>query len=178
MTDALGQALKAWHDFYALVGGAAASLVGLTFIAASIGAGQIAPEHEAGFRVFVTPTMAHFTAILIACLLVMAPFEGVATLGAALLIEGAAGLGYCAWLWRLARKGGFAAAVDHVDRMWYAMAPVFGYTVVVAASIAMIAGLEASLAVLAFGLGLLLIAAIRNAWDMTLWIMMRPRKRD
>jgi hypothetical protein len=178
MTDALGEALKAWHDFYTLVGGAAASLVGLTFIAASIGAGQISQEHEVGFRLFVTPTVVHFSAILAACLMVMAPFEGVKGLGAVLFVLGGIGVAYCLWVSRAIHKRGYAATIDRVDRMWYALAPVIGYVVAAGAAIAMILGHPASLAVLAFGLGLLLIAAIRNAWDMTLWIMMRPKTRD
>ena len=132
-------------------------------------------ENEAGFRVFVTPTVVHFSAILIACLIVLAPFASVTALGAVLLAEGAFGLAYCGWMWWRARKGGYAGRVDHIDRIWYALAPVVGYAVVAGAAIAMVAGHGTSLGALACGLGLLLIAAVRNAWDMTLWIMMRPR---
>jgi hypothetical protein len=35
------EALKDWHDFYVLVGTAAATLLGLLFIAVSLGAGYL-----------------------------------------------------------------------------------------------------------------------------------------
>jgi hypothetical protein len=43
----LAAAIQRWHDFYVLLGGAAATLVGLTFVAASIGAGVLTSSHEA-----------------------------------------------------------------------------------------------------------------------------------
>jgi hypothetical protein len=49
-----------WHDFYALVGTAAAPLVGLMFVAASIGANIFNEKHLEPMKAFVTPTVVHF----------------------------------------------------------------------------------------------------------------------
>jgi hypothetical protein len=38
--------LRDWHDFYVLMGTMAATLVGLMFVAASIGAGLFTDEHK------------------------------------------------------------------------------------------------------------------------------------
>jgi hypothetical protein len=45
------------------------------FVAASIGAGVFTREHQAGIRSFLSPTVVHFSAVLIICLLAIIPTE-------------------------------------------------------------------------------------------------------
>jgi hypothetical protein len=171
----LEAAIQQWHDFYVLLGGAAATLVGLTFVAASIGAGAMTSSHEAGLNAFITPTVVHFAAILGAALLVLVPFASVVGLGTVLFAEGIAGIVYSVSVLLHIRRSEFNASVVFSDRVWYALAPIVAYAVLTGAAAALVMGHGASLALLAGGLGLLLCAGIRNAWDMALWIMMRPR---
>jgi hypothetical protein len=178
MSGTPAELLKDWHDFYMLIGGAAATLVGLTFVAASIGAGSLTQDHEAGVNAFITPTVVHFSAVLFACLLIVAPFESATVLATVLFIESVIGIAYSIRVWLTMRRHGFAASVDFADRVWYALAPIVGYVVLAAATIVHGARAQASLVMFACGLGLLLLAGIRNAWDMALWIMMRPRKSE
>jgi hypothetical protein len=63
--------------------------------------------------------------------------------------------------------------VDAIDRMFYATVPLFGYLLVLAAGILLLLGRRWSAEVIAAALVVLLFAGIRNAWDMTTWIMMR-----
>jgi hypothetical protein len=56
-----------WHDFYAVIGEASATLVALIFVAASIGAEVFTAKHQAGIRSFLSPTVVHFTAVLVIC---------------------------------------------------------------------------------------------------------------
>jgi hypothetical protein len=172
--DTAGGAFKDWHDFYMLVGTAAATLVGLTFVATTIGAGILTREHEAGVQAFITPTVVHFAAILFACLFIIAPFQSQSMLGAALLAEGLIGAAYSVWVARLIRRSAFAATLVRSDRVWYALAPAVGYLILVGAAGTMLDRERGSLVLLACSLGLLLVAGIRNAWDMAVWIMMRP----
>ena len=171
----MAEALNDWHDFYVLLGGAAATLVGLTFVAASIGVGVLSRDHEAGMKVFVTPTVTHFSAILIACLLDLAPLASATSLAALLLAEGVAGIAYSLRVWLHIRSREFTADLVLVDRVWYALAPVAAYAVLAGGAVALMVGAKPSRAVLAVGLGLLLFAGIRNAWDMAQWFVMRPR---
>jgi len=168
-------ALERWHDFYVLLGTAAATLVGLTFVAASIGVGVLTQDHEAGLKAFITPTLVHFAAILVACLLIIAPFASVALLGAVLAVEAIVGVAYSVNVLLHIRRHAIASSLLLVDRVWYAAIPIVAYAVFAGAAAALTRGALTSLVVLASGLGLLLLAGIRNAWDMALWIMMRPR---
>lgn len=175
MSGTPAELLKDWHDFYMLIGGAAATLVGLTFVAASIGAGALTQDHEAGVNLFITPTVVHFSAVLFACLLIVAPFDNATVLATALFLESMIGIAYSIRVWWKIRRAEFAATVDVRDRIWYALAPTVGYVVLAAATILHSLRVEPSLVLFACGLGLLLLAGIRNAWDMALWIMMRPK---
>jgi hypothetical protein len=63
--------------------------------------------------------------------------------------------------------------VDVVDRMFYALIPVLGYLLVLLCAVLLVMQSALSLDVLAAGLITLLLAGIRNAWDMTMWIVIR-----
>jgi hypothetical protein len=170
--------IRDWHDFYMLVGTASATLVGLTFVAITIAANALTRQSEAGVQAFITPTVVHFAAILVACLFILAPFGTEIMLGAALLAEGVIGIAYSAWVARLMHRQGFAASLVYSDRVWYAMAPAAGYLILSGAAGAMLAEAKASLMLLACALGLLLVAGIRNAWDMAVWISLRPPSKS
>ena len=47
-------ALKGWHDFYLLVGTAGATLLGLLFVAVSLGRGFLTKERQRGTRTFMS----------------------------------------------------------------------------------------------------------------------------
>ena len=165
--------LHAWHDFYVLIGTAAATLIGLMFVAASISASYMTEKHQAGIQSFYTPTVVHFATVLITCVLLVAPLA-VTPLGGLLLAVGAAGLGYACFVWLRMGRRGFTLTIDLADRFWYALSPVAGHLLLVAAALMLLlVGDGRSLQVLATAIVLLLLAAIRNAWDITAWAVTR-----
>lgn len=168
--------LAQWHDFYTLIGTASATLVGLIFVAASIGAEVFTHAHQAGVRSFLSPTVVHFTAILVICLLASMPTPTCAVVGALEACVGVIGLVYSGWVWRRMLKHGIAASIDTVDRLWYALLPIPAYLLVIAAGVALCKQSWFSLDALASALILLLLIGIRNAWDMTVWIIDRRRQ--
>ena len=160
--------LHAWHDFYVLIGTAAATLIGLMFVAASISASYMTEKHQAGIQSFYTPTVVHFATVLITCVVLVAP------LGVLLLAIGAAGLGYACFVWLRMGRRGFTSTIDLADRFWYALSPVAGHLLLIAAVLVLLLLRdERSLEVLAVAIALLLLAAIRNAWDITAWAVTR-----
>src|SRR6267378_1300287 len=123
MSTPLLESLRQWRDFYALIGTASATLVALMFVAASIGAGVFTREHQAGIRSFLSPTVVHFSTVLIICLLATIPTETWSVLGVLLTCAGVIGLAYSGWIWRRMMKHGIIASIDVVDRLWYALLP-------------------------------------------------------
>jgi len=53
-----------WHDFYTLIGTASATLVGLMFVAASVGTGVFTSERQVALRTFLSPTVVAFSVVL------------------------------------------------------------------------------------------------------------------
>src|SRR5689334_15674836 len=126
MPVTLAQLLREWHDFYVLVGTASATLVGLMFVAASIGSSVFNEKHRAPMTTFITPTVVHFAAVLFISLLAIIPGHSWHTLGVLLGMLGIAGSIYCGrlLLW-LAVQHRFN--VDWEDRTFYAFIPLLGY---------------------------------------------------
>jgi hypothetical protein len=143
------------------------------FVAASIGSSYFNAEREAGLHAFLTPTVLHFAAVLIACLVVIAPSHGQMSLGAALSVGSILGVAYSGRVWMRMRRHNFA--IDLVDRLWYLAAPVTSYLLMAAAAAIQFLQFDAriGLDLLAVALVLLLLLGIRNAWDMTVWVAVR-----
>jgi hypothetical protein len=72
------QPFEAWHDFYLLQGGAAATLVALLFVAASVGIGYLTTRRLVQARAFMNPVVVHFTAVLTASAMALAPVHSLA----------------------------------------------------------------------------------------------------
>ncbi len=168
----LSELLHEWHDFYVLLGTASATLVGLMFVAASIGATVFNEEHRAALESFITPTVVHFAAVLFACLLIIMPIHSWKSLAVLLGVGGLAGLFYSGRVvLQLTVRQRFK--VELIDRLFYALIPLAGYLLALAAATLGFLHVVASAYVMAAALLTLLIAGLRNAWDMMLWIMIK-----
>ena len=167
--------LHAWHDFYVLIGTAAATLIGLMFVAASIAASYMTEQHQAGIQSFYTPTVVHFATVLITCVVLVAPL-GATPLGVLLLAIGAAGLSYASFVWVRMGRGGFTANIDRGSILVRGLAGRRSPLLVAAVVMLLLLRDERSLEVLAVAIVLLLLAAIRNAWDITAWAVTRSSR--
>jgi hypothetical protein len=73
MNSSLAEFVDDWHDFDLLIGTAAATLVGLMFVAASIGASVFTEKSRAAMQAFISPTVVHFTTVLVIAILAVVP---------------------------------------------------------------------------------------------------------
>jgi hypothetical protein len=172
MGPSLAELLHDWQDFYLLVGTASATLVGLMFVAASIGTGIFNEDHRAGMTAFITPTVVHFAAALFTCLLVTIPTHSWRSLGGLLGAGGLAGSIYCGTLVvQMIIRHRFD--VDVSDRLFYALLPLSGYLLALVAAVLLLMQSTASANLMAAAVLTLLFAGIRNAWDMMVWIVIK-----
>jgi hypothetical protein len=163
---------REWHDFYVLVATVSATLVGLMFVAMSIGATVFNEDHRAALATFITPTVVHFAAVMFASLVVVIPAHNWTSLAVVLAIGGIVGAVYCARLLvRLLIRHSFK--VDLEDRLFYVLLPLAGYLLVLVAAALLFEAPRAGADVLAVAVFVLLIAGLRNAWDMLVWIVLR-----
>ncbi len=169
----LSDALKPWENFYMLLGTASATLVGLLFVAASVGSSVYTRDKDHALRVFLSPTVVHFSSVLAGCLITMAPLRHWGTAGGMVAAEGILGVAYAALVWRKFVRHDLLTKIDMEDRLWYAAVPALAYVGVAGAGVTLCCGQAWGYAALATTLCVLLLAGMRNAWDMTLWTVMQ-----
>jgi hypothetical protein len=172
----LADALDAWHQFYSLFGTASATMVGLLFVAASVGSGVFSTERRAPLRMFLSASVVNFSLLLAVCLIVMVPVRSWGMLGGLIGGCGLAGLGHCCLAWRDVVHDGMIAKIDLEDRVWYIALPIGGYLALAGAALAVGLGLAWGLAALALSMGMLLMVGLHNAWDITVWITARRQR--
>ncbi len=178
MSVSLDQTLRDWRDFYVMGGSAAATLVGLMFVFASIGASRLSETYHAPMRAFITPTVVHFAAVLFICLVSIMPDHSERSLGGVLGVGALIGLGYCGSVFALISRR-FAAGLAWEDRAFYALIPLFGYLVLLASAILELGQRPADANVLAgIAVIVLIVAGLRNAWDMTVWMITRGQTAE
>jgi hypothetical protein len=78
--------------------------------------------------------------------------------------------------WRDTIRDGLSAKIDLEDRLWYMVAPALGYLLVAAAGAALLLRLGVGCAVLAVAMVTMLLVAIHNAWDITVWSVTRRKE--
>jgi hypothetical protein len=169
----LSDAISPWHDFYIMLGTASATLIGLLFVAASVGSGVFTLERPHAMRVFLSPSVVHFTSVLTTCLIAISPIRGRAPLILLLGIVALFGLGYCLYVWRNMIRSGLSASLDLADRTCYAALPAVGYLCLIAAAIMLESRTDMGCALLPLATCGLLLIGIRNAWDITSWTVMK-----
>jgi hypothetical protein len=172
----LTDALTPWHEFYTLLGTASATMVGLLFVAATVGSGVFSGDRRAALRVFLSASVVNFSILLAACLIVLAPTPGWTWFGALILGCGLAGLAHSCLAWRDSLRDGLIAAIDLEDRTWYLVLPIVGYLCIAASGVTLFLRLAQGCTALALSMGLVLAVGIHNAWDITVWSMIRRRQ--
>jgi|SRR5579885_1036912 len=82
--DIIQKMIQEWHDFFIMVGGAAAALTGLVFVAMSLNLEAILKEETHRHRAI--GTLAGFTAVFVICALVLMGGQNYQTVGIEWLI--------------------------------------------------------------------------------------------
>jgi hypothetical protein len=173
MPDSLSLLLREWHNFYLLIGGAAASLAGLMFVAISLGSGTITPKNIQALRVFVNPTLIHFIYVLVAALVIVIPTATWTRLGILLVLVGLISTGRTIGMIPYLRQQHRIKAIDSDDWTWYLFAPAVSYLLFIGTGIGFLLQISLALDGLAIASILLLIAGIRNAWDFVTYLLLQ-----
>jgi len=157
--------LDNWHEFYALLGTAAAALLSLLFVVASIGANALTADSAGATRTFMSPVAFHYANVLFLGLVALIPTQTWESFGLTLGVAAAGSLVYSTIiLVRVLRD----SRADMADNLAYGAVPAVCYAAGLIASILILKQSDAGLEVLAGAALLLLVVNIRNAWDLML----------
>ena len=167
--------LDDWHEFYALLGTAAAALVALLFVAASIGSGYLSTARGSPTHTYTSPVVFHYTYVLFLSLVSLIPVNTDWSLAAIIGVSAAIALGYSCFIFARVLRG---SAVDLDDRLSYGASPLAAYAAALAAAVFIFRRSPVGPPLLAGALILLLLINIRNAWDLTVFFAQRRSNDD
>jgi len=114
----------------------------------------------------LTPTVVHLSSVVLAAVVARVPSIDWLVLNILFAVGGAGGTVYSFLVgWRVVR----AHHVDWGDRVWYALVPLVGYGVILAAALSILLRAIPDFTAIAVGLVLLVVASVHNAWDMIIF---------
>ena len=161
--------LAAWETFFFLIGSSAAALTGLQFVVIALIAesGRRATPRE--IEAFSTPTIVHFTGVLLVAAILSAPWHGLLPVAVILGVCGISGVGYIFIVIKRARRQSTYRLVGE-DWRWHVVFPLISYVLLVVSAIFLPGQAHRALfAIGAAGL-LLLFIGLHNAWDTVTYI--------
>ena len=168
------EALKEWHDFYILVGTAGATLLGLLFVAVSLGAGYLTEERQSATRTFMSPVAIHFTSVFFLSAVALLPSHQAKFLAALVGATALIGAIISTYITIQVVRTDLTNYIQ--DYLAYGMLPGIAYLILLAAAVSIYQEKDFGLNALAGALLLLAIANIRNAWDLTLTMARRHNR--
>jgi hypothetical protein len=165
--EAFTQAVEGWHDFYLMIGTAAATLVGLLFVSLSLNVDVITREANADLRVLAAQTFTSFLNVVMLAVLFLIPRQGSPGLGLPLL--GISGYGLYETVSRFLktrRARPHAWGRGSVARRF--AVPTLCFVTLMLIAVSVLTGQTDGLYWLVPVMILLIVAASRNAWDLLL----------
>jgi len=170
--------LSEWDSFYVIVGSAAGALVGLQFVVMTLIAERPPVRSPETGSAFATPTVMHFSSVLLLSAVLRAPWTSIAPVAALWGLLGLTGTIYSVIVARRVRRQTIYRPVLE-DWSFHVLLPFAAY--VLLALCALEAPLHARGAL--FGVGaaslLLLFSGIHNAWDtVTYYVFVMRSEKD
>ena len=168
---AFAAAAATWQNFYILVGTAAATLIGLMFVAITFGAGLMSGQATPSVRAFIDPPFTHFVTVLLTACLMLIPTMSPTVLGGALVLVM---LLRTAALFRVKRTMREAHArfgdIELSDWMMGVVLPFCCYVGLVAAGFGFLTLKAAAFDVLAVVIIVVLLLGVFGAWELMIWL--------
>ena len=165
---------QGWQNFYMLTGAAAATLMGLLFVAITVGGYIPAQRAEKYLRTFVTPALIYyFQALFTACLAVI-PLQSLLFLAGAEIILGIIDIYLGLHILRRIRTHHMHDIELDADYwLWHIMLPVVVGLLLVTSAISFFLHSPYASIELAIVQLLYLSIGLHNTWTLTVWVSMR-----
>ena len=168
--------LAEWESFYVIVGGGAAALIGLQFVVLTLIAEKPQLNAPEAGSAFATPTIVHFSTVLLIAAILRVPWHGVAAVSTLWGLVGLCGAAYTVVVARRVRRQ-TSYLPDLEDWAFHSLLPVSAYAVLALSALAARAHAHEALIGAGAATLLLLFIGIHNAWDAIAYqVFVRLRK--
>src|SRR5262245_54627610 len=169
--------LSEWNSFYVIVGSSAGALIGLQFVVMTLIASRpTVREPEAG-AAFATPSVIHFSVVLLLAAVVSAPWHTISAIAVLLGLVGLGGIVYTAIVARRMKAQTFYEPVFE-DWLFHVLLPFAAYAELAGPAILTRTHARAALFVVAASALVLLFVGIHNAWDAITYNVFFAQKED
>lgn len=177
MEPPAASAFAHWESFYVIAGSSAAALTGLMFVVITLIADSKRPPSLKEINGFATPTLVHFSAVLLISAILSAPWPDGRMAAYALGLSAIAGIGYMIIvLRRLLQPSEYQKAVE--DWIWHVVLPFLAYILLLVAHMALRHDHDWALYAIGAVALLLLCIGIHNAWDTVTYMVVTHRKHS
>jgi len=169
--------LSTWESFYVIVGSSAAALTGLQFVMIALVADSPMKTTNRELSAFATPTVIHFSVVLLVSAMLSAPWHGLAGPAVILGLCGVPGVAYILYVVRRTRQqSGYRPVLE--DWIWHACFPFLAYGALLVSALTLSAHPIPVLFVVAAAALLLMFIGIHNAWDTVTYVAIRKGEAD
>ena len=127
-----------WENFFIVGASAGATLIGLLFVAITLGTGLSTPQGLNATSAFLTPTLILFGGVLLECMAVLPPWPSAWPVGIILGLCGLTGLVLQIHVILRQRELNIAS-LDWLDWAWFSAVPALGYASLIAGAAGLIA---------------------------------------
>jgi hypothetical protein len=168
-----------WQSFYLLSGTAAATLIGLMFVALTFGASIVDAKSADSSRAFIDPPFYHFAYVLFTGCLFVFPTLTARALGVAVLVMCAIRSAVLGVTFRRMRDAQRAYGdLELSDWMFGVVLPLVAYLAAAASGVGFVKGYSASFTGLAVATLLTLVVGVLVSWELMIWlVIVRARKQ-
>jgi hypothetical protein len=168
--------LAEWESFYVIVGGGAAALIGLQFVVLTLIAEKPHLGSPEAGAAFATPTIVHFSTVLLLAAVLRVPWQGVAAVAALWGLVGLSGMAYAVVVARRMRsQAAYRPGLE--DWSCHALLPFAAYATLALSALAASSHTDEALLGVGAATLLLLFIGIHNAWDaVSYYVFVNMRK--
>ena len=171
--------LTQWNNFYVIVGSSAGALIGLQFVVVALMADTPRARADAqASAAFSTPSVVHFSVVLLMSATTVAPWQGVTGV---LVFWGVVGVGGIVYtlvvLMRLRNQTAYKPVFE--DWLFHFILPWVAYALLLGAALIVSPSARTALFIAGAAAMVLLFVGIHNAWDTATYhvLVRRPASR-
>ncbi len=171
-------ALSEWESFYVIVGSSAGALIGLQFVAITLIADRPARKgQEIAGAAFATPTIIHFSVVLLLSAVLSAPWREVTGAAIVCTLLGLGGIAYeMLVLRRMRAQSVYEPELE--DWLFHVLLPMAAYADLALSGYTTRLHIERALFGVAAAALLLLLIGIHNTWDAVMYHVFTVRQRE
>jgi hypothetical protein len=164
--------LHAWHDFFLLVGGGAATMLGLVFVAVSLAAGLPSLPKSGESEMFVSPILSQFGYAFGTAATCLAPWNAQTHFGLFMTLLGASAFVRSGWLLRaMLRRHRHGDGVQPRYWLWMGAMPFLTSLLMVVSGVCIWRTTYRPVGVIGFAVLLLDLTGVRNTWQLVVWMI-------